>query len=48
LLTIFKYEPIDFSINNGKDEDALKFIALIYKPAPGVTEAKDEVFKSYV
>lgn len=37
LLTLFKYEPIDFSIQRDKDEQALKFIQLVLKPAKGQT-----------
>jgi hypothetical protein len=32
MLTIFRWEPIDFSIRAGKDESALKMIALLYDP----------------
>jgi MFS family permease len=32
MLAIFRWEPIDFSIRAGKDENALKMIALLYDP----------------
>lgn len=32
LLTLFKYEPIDFSIKMNENEDAKKLVKLIYEP----------------
>jgi hypothetical protein len=43
-LTVFKWEPIDFSIAAGKDENALKMIELLYEPKD-TTLSKEFVYR---
>ena len=47
LLTIYKYEPIDFSIKHGKTYEATKLVRMLYKPATA-TDNDEEVFIKFV
>lgn len=48
LFTLFKYEPIDFCIQREKDEQALKFMHLVFKPAKDQTGTQEEVLNKYL
>jgi hypothetical protein len=48
-LTVFRCEPIDFSIRHGDDESAMTFLHQLYNlPASHSHEAKSVLFKSYI
>jgi MFS family permease len=45
-LTIYKFEPIDFSIKHGRTEEAIKLVRMLYKPATA-TDNDEETFKKF-
>jgi len=45
LIFVYKYEPIDFSIVSGNDENALKQLKMIYKPK---YSSNADVFEKYI
>lgn len=47
MIAIFRWEPIDYSIKNGKDEAALHMLQLLYDPVDDEA-IKEEVLKKYV
>lgn len=48
-LTVFRWEPIDFSIQRGDDESALKFLDLLYNPPKSYErEPRSVIFKAFV
>ena len=49
MTTIFKYEPIGFLISQGKSEEVIKFLALLYKTPKAHSESeKREVFERFI
>jgi len=49
MTTIFKYEPIGFLIAEGKSEEVIKFLALLYKTPKAHSESeKQEVFERFI
>lgn len=49
LILKYKYEPIDYLIKNGKDEDAVKQIDMLYKQSKSTNDDSSvEVFTKYI
>ena len=47
--TIFKYEPINFLIQKGKDDEALQFLPLLYSTPAGLSEKeKTEIYRDFI
>jgi hypothetical protein len=49
MTTIFKYEPISFLIGQGKDDEVIKFLTLIYRtPTASSEKDKKEIFERFI
>jgi hypothetical protein len=49
MTTIFKYEPISFLIAQGKDEEVLNFLPLLYKtPNSSNDQERKQIFEQFI
>lgn len=48
MLTLFRWESLDFLISKGRNKEALEFLNILFDVPKGSSEPKEEVLKRYL